>query len=259
MSLTDTTTKKTKKQSRGWFAELMSTIVYPLVTVVAVYSLLFQPFRIPSASMVDTLEIGDFVWVTKFSYGYSKHSVPFSPDLFDGRIWSAEPKQGDVAVFKWPGDNSTDYIKRVIGLPGDRVQVIAGVLHINGLAVKREFIADMDFQYYDPRLSGQARFLGKKYRETLPSGVSHFILEATDSGRADNTAEITVPAGAYFMMGDNRDNSEDSRVWGTVPFENMVGRADRIFPSWDGGVGEWYEFWTWPMSIRWERLFQSIE
>ncbi|BCW89078.1 Signal peptidase I [Alphaproteobacteria bacterium SO-S41] len=264
MSLSDAPVTKKAKRNRGWFHEIISTFVYPLVAVVAVYTLLFQPFRIPSGSMIDTLLIGDFVWVEKFSYGYSKHSIPFSPDVFEGRIWAANPQQGEVAVFKWPVDDSTDFIKRVIGLPGDKVQMKEGRLYINGVAAKTDFVEDVDFEYYDPQRPGPSgnglvRYKGKKYLETLPNGVSHYILKESDSGRENNTPEFTVPDGQYFMMGDNRDNSQDSRSWGGVPVVNFVGRAVRIFPSVDGAKSAWYEVWNWPFAIRWDRLFQSID
>ena len=263
--MTDTVPSKKRRKKRGWFHEIVSTFVYPLALVLGVYSFLFQPFRIPSASMVDTLLVGDFVWVTKFSYGYSKHSIPFSPDLFDGRIWGSEPELGDVVVFKLPRDNSTDYIKRVVGLPGDRVQMIGGVLHLNGEAVQTEFVGEVMV----PSESGRSTERLMKYRETLPNGVSHDILRVPGSRPQqgldpNNTEEYIVPEGHYFMVGDNRDNSIDSR-WpkfngvGYVPYENLVGRADRIFPSWDAAQTEWYEVWNWPMAIRWERLFQAID
>lgn len=260
MSLSEAPTTTTKKKpARGWFREIVSTVVYPLVAVVAIYSLLFQPFRIPSGSMIDTLLVGDFVWVTKFSYGYSKHSIPFSPPLFEGRIFASEPERGDVIVFKLPRDNSTDYIKRLIGLPGDRIQVKQGVLYINGTAVRMELIGEVDV----PNEGGGATTHVTKYRETLPNGVAHYILKESDTGFQNNTQEYVVPPGHYFMMGDNRDNSVDSRYptergVGFVPFENFEGRADLIFPSWDGSA-DWYEFWKWPFAIRWDRLFHGIE
>ena len=266
MSSIDVPARKKPKPSRGWFHEIISTFVYPLLAVVAVYSLLFQPFRIPSGSMIDTLLVGDFVWVSKFSYGYSKHSVPFSPPLFEGRIWGGEPERGDVIVFKLPRDNSTDYIKRLVGLPGDRVQVKDGILIINGEPVKTEFVGEVEV----PIESGRAgTHKVRKYRETLPGGVTHYILQERDGGTSlgidpDNTPEYVVPAGHYFMMGDNRDNSVDSR-WptasgvGFVPYENLVGRAERIFPSWDASQSAFWEIWNWPAAIRWDRLFQSID
>ena len=268
MSLSDAPAKtKRKAAKRGWFHEIVSTIVYPLLTVVAIYSLLFQPFRIPSSSMVDTLLVGDFVWVSKFSYGYSKHSVPFSPPLFEGRIWGAEPVRGDVIVFKLPSDNSTDYIKRLIGMPGDRIQIKEGVLIINGTPVKLESLGEIDVP---AESSIGATRRTNKFRETLPNGVSHDIL--MEPGRtssykgidSNNTAEYVVPAGHYFMMGDNRNNSIDSR-WptetgvGFVPYENLVGRAEMLFPSWDSSQADWWAVWEWPFAIRWERLFKAID
>ncbi|MCC6919718.1 MAG: signal peptidase I [Alphaproteobacteria bacterium] len=264
MSLSEVPSK-TKKPARGWLHEIVSTIVYPLALVLGVYTLLFQPFRIPSGSMIDTLLIGDFVWVSKFSYGYSKHSIPFSPDVFDGRIWGAEPTRGDVVVFKLPRDNSTDYIKRLIGLPGDKVQVIRGVLHINGQPVKMEYVGEVDVTSEG---SGNYTRHTNKYLETLPNGVSHYILQDDRPPRegfdAQNTDVYVVPAGHYFFMGDNRDNSTDSR-WpiesgvGFVPYENLVGRADRIFPSWDSQKADWWEVWEWPFAVRWDRLLQPID
>lgn len=265
MSLNDAVPSKKRRKKRGWFHEIISTFVYPLLLVLGVYSFLFQPYRIPSSSMVDTLLVGDFVWVTKFSYGYSKHSIPFSPNLFEGRIWGAEPTRGDVIVFKLPRDNSTDYIKRLIGLPGDRVQVIEGRLYINGEAVKTELQGEIEV----PSETGRSSERVVKYRETLPNGVSYDILRVA-GGKSqlgldpNNTDEYVVPEGHYFFMGDNRDNSVDSR-WpisngvGYVPYENLVGRADRVFPSWDSSQADWYEVWKWPLAIRWDRLFQAID
>jgi signal peptidase I len=200
--------------------------------------------------------IGDYLFVSKYSYGYSKHALPFSPNLFEGRIWSANPARGDIAVFKLPKDNSTDYIKRVIGLPGDRIQMIDGVLHINNTAVRRERIADFESTDAWGRPQRVAQ-----YRETLPGGVSHIIIERDgDRGYWDNTRVYTVPAGHYFMMGDNRDNSTDSRdeqSVGPVPLENFVGRAQIIFFSIEEGEAAW-QIWRWPVSVRWGRLFQAI-
>jgi signal peptidase I len=193
--------------------------------------------------------------VSKFSYGFSHYSLPWSPPLFSGRIWSASPQRGDVVVFRLPKDDSVDYIKRLIGLPHDRIQMINGVLHINGEPVKREYLGD----FVDADEDGRSVRL-QRWRETLPNGVTY---TAHYSGREefqDNTQVFEVPDGHYFMMGDNRDNSQDSRFLdavGYVPFANIIGRAQIIFFSIDGNVHAW-EVWTWPWSVRWERFFSLV-
>ena len=205
--------------------------------------------------MIPTLLIGDYLFVSKYSYGYSKHSIPFSPNLFEGRILGSPPKRGDVVVFKLPRDNSTDYIKRVIGLPGDRIQMMDGVLHINGVAVKRERIDDF---IETEEGSGTTRV--KRWRETLPNGVSYTTLDLIDNGFYDNTPVYMVPDGHYFMMGDNRDNSTDSRVLsqvGYVPGENIIGKAQIIFFSIRDDTHAW-EVWRWPWSVRLDRLFTLV-
>jgi signal peptidase I len=203
--------------------------------------------------MIPTLLIGDYLFVSKYSYGYSRFSFPLSLPLFEGRILGSEPERGDVAVFRLPRDTNIDYIKRVIGLPGDRVQMRQGRLYINGQLVPRRKIAD----YQDQNASGsKLRF--QRYVETLPGGVEHVIIEANDRGLYDNTREYVVPPGHYFMMGDNRDNSADSRAdVGFVPLENFVGRAEFTFYSFEDSTSAW-EIWKWPTSIRWGRLFQTI-
>jgi signal peptidase I len=246
-----------KKKEEGGLMETVKVIVQALLIALVIRTFLFQPFNIPSGSLIPTLLVGDYLFVSKYTYGYSKHSVPFSPDLFAGRVWGSEPKRGDIAVFKLPKDNTTDYIKRVIGMPGDRIQVIDGVVHINNTAVKRERIADFETADAWGRPQKVAQ-----YRETLPGGVSHVIIERDgDRGYWDNTRVYTVPVGHYFMMGDNRDNSTDSRdeqSVGPVPFENFVGRAEIIFFSIEEGEAAW-QIWRWPVSVRWNRLFQSIK
>ena len=246
----------TKKSRRGGLSDTIRVVIHALILAMLVRVFLFQPFNIPSGSMIPTLMVGDYLFVSKYSYGYSKYSFPFSPDLFAGRIWASAPKRGDVAVFKLPRDNETDYIKRVIGLPGDRIQVIDSVLHINGEAVKRERIGD----YVMRDAFGNTRRVAR-YRETLPNGVSYPTLDLVKHGFGDNTKAYKVPEGHYFMMGDNRDNSTDSRVAGAVgyvPFENFVGRAEIIFFS-AGGDAHFWEFWRWPGAIRWQRFFYLVD
>lgn len=238
-----------EKKSSG-VLETIRTVVYAVLIALLVRTFAYEPFNIPSKSMVPTLLVGDYLFVSKLSYGYSRYSLPFGLRLFDGRIWESQPERGDVAVFKLPTDNSTDYIKRVIGLPGDTVQVIDGLLHINGEPVKRERIAD----YVDP----DTKAVLMQYIETLPNGAQHRILEAGDDRAFDQTPPFRVPEGHYFMMGDNRDNSADSRAGvGFVPAENLIGRAEVLFFSTDGSAHLW-EFWRWPGAIRFSRIFDQV-
>jgi len=233
--------------------EGIKTIVYALLIALVIRTFLFQPFNIPSGSMMDTLLIGDYLFVSKYSYGYSKHSFPFSPDVFDGRILGAMPERGDVVVFANPNDGWKDYIKRVIGLPGDTVQMIDGVLYINGQASTYRKVED----YVETDRYGIERRV-PKYIETLPNGFQHYVLDAAPNGPNDNTEEFVVPEGHFFMMGDNRDNSDDSRGRvGYVAEENLIGHAQLIFFSTDGSA-EWWEFWNWPFAIRYSRLFNFV-
>jgi len=240
----------------GGIGDFIKTIFYAGLIAIGVRTVAYEPFNIPSGSMIPTLLIGDYLFVSKFSYGYSRYSLPFGLDLFDERVWFTAPERGDVAVFKLPTNPKVDYIKRIVGLPGDRIQVKGGILHINGEAVKRERIED----YVIHDAWGNATRLAQ-YVETLPGGVKHPIIEVTDNGTLDNTSVYTVPPGHYFMMGDNRDNSQDSRVLGAVgfvPVENFVGRAEFLFFSTDGSAG-FLEFWKWPFAPRYGRLFQGID
>jgi signal peptidase I len=242
------------KRREGGFAETIRVVFHALIIALVIRTFLFQPFNIPSGSMIPTLLVGDYLFVSKYSYGYTHYSLPFSPPLFPGRILGGEVHRGDVVVFRLPKDDSIDYIKRVVGLPGDRIQVIDGVLNVNGQPVKREHIDD-----YVTDDDGVVQRV-KQYRETLPNGVTYTTLDLTDNGFYDNTPVYTVPAGDYFMMGDNRDNSTDSRVLsqvGYVPYENIIGKAQIIFFSIGNGAHAW-EVWRWPWTVRWDRLFKLV-
>jgi signal peptidase I len=244
-----------RKSAGGW-AETVRTVLYAVLIAVVVRTVAFEPFNIPSASMVPTLLIGDYLFVSKYSYGYSRYSLPFGLPLIPGRILAGMPERGDVAVFKLPKDNKTDYIKRIVGLPGDRIQVKGGILYINEQPVVRERIADLIES--DGFGNERRRF---QYIETLPNGRKHRIIEVSDrEPNSDDTQVFLVPKDHFFAMGDNRDNSLDSRYIGQVgyvPIENLVGRAEMIFFSTDG-TAAWWEFWRWPFAIRYGRLFQGI-
>ncbi|MDA5194267.1 signal peptidase I [Govanella unica] len=246
-----------EKKVEGSLGETLRTIGFALLIAIVFRSFVYQPFNIPSESMVPTLLVGDYLFVSKFAYGYSRHSLPFSPPIFDGRIFEKPVKRGDVVVFKLPRDNSTDYIKRIVGLPGDRVQMRDGVLFLNDQPVKRERVTD--FVADDPNLTVHRAI---QYRETLPNGVSYNTLDLYGPTDADNTPVFEVPKGYYFAMGDNRDNSADSRLpmsigVGFVPAENLLGKAEIITFSTDGGARLW-EFWKWLPSMRFSRFFKPI-
>jgi signal peptidase I len=242
------------KRKEGGLVENVRVVVHALLIALVIRTLLFQPFNIPSGSMKATLLVGDYLFVSQYSYGYSRYSLPLSLPLFSGRIFGSAPERGDVVVFRLPKDDSMDYIKRVIGLPGDHIQMIDGLLHINGVPVKREPAGD----FIDDENGGPERV--RRWRETLPNGVSYYALDLQDNGFLDNTQEYEVPSGHYFMMGDNRDNSADSRVLsavGYVPFENLIGKAQIIFFSIGDGEPAWH-LWSWPWAVRWSRLFTIV-
>lgn len=248
-----TPSNATKRRSGGWL-ENVKTILYAGLIAIFIRTVAFEPFNIPSGSMIPTLLVGDYLFVSKYSYGYSRFSLPYSPNLFSGRIFDSLPHRGDVVVFKYPRDNVTDYIKRVIGLPGDRIQMREGQLYVNGQIVPRESLGP-----YTADDNG-VRTEGREYLEKLPNGPSHLLLKLTDEGGANNTQEYVVPPGHLFCMGDNRDNSADSRFMnavGFVPVENLLGRAVFIFFSVDATTPLW-QIWEWPFEIRWNRLFSVI-
>jgi len=247
-----------KSSAAGEMVEIVKTVVYALLIALVLRVLLFQPFTIPSASMEPNLYQGDYIIVSKFTYGYSRHSILFSPPLFPGRIFSHPAQRGDIVVFKLPRDNHTDYVKRVIGVPGDRVQMKDGLLYLNGQQVPRTFMgtAKEDSGY------GFVRDIAR-YRETLPGGKSYMTNDFGTDGELDNTEVFVVPEGHYFMMGDNRDNSSDSRVTpeaggvGFVPAENLEGKAQIILLSWDANASI-FKPWTWVLDARPSRFFNVL-
>ena len=243
------------KKTSG-LGETLRTVIYAVIIALGVRTFLYEPFNIPSGSMKPTLLVGDFLFVSKFTYGYSRYSLPLSLPLINGRILARDPERGDVAVFKLPSDNATDYIKRVIGLPGDRIQVRDGILHINRKPVQRELQDTIEVETQTGRMEQVS-----VYVETLPNGRQHLIWEASDSEHYDNTPEYIVPEGHFFMMGDNRDSSQDSRVQskvGFVPLENMVGQAKFLFFSHNDSARLW-EIWRWPQAIRASRIGDGIQ
>jgi len=240
--------KQEDKKSGGGMRGIIGAIFLAL----AIRSFLFEPYNIPSSSMVPTLLIGDYLFVTKFDYGYSKHSFPYSVPLIPkGRIFAEFPQRGDIVIFKKPPENTTDYIKRVIGLPGDTIQMKNGRLYINDQIVQRE---EKGQELWQTELG---ELLYTRYTETLPGGVTHDIYEVNDSSEYDNTTPITVPEDSFFMMGDNRDNSLDSRYFGVVPAVNLEGKARLIFYSTNGN-GWFFQFWRWKEFLRLERFFTDI-
>ncbi len=238
--------------------EIISVVFVAAILVLFLRTFLFQPFTITSASMEPNLYQGDYIIVSKWDYGYSKHSALFSAPLFEGRILEKQPKRGDIAVFKLPSDNKTDYIKRIIGLPGDRIQMKEGRLYINEALVPAEHLGPVGNNYSS---DSQVALL---WSEALPDGRTHNMQDIVSDGPVDNTDVYTVPAGHYFAMGDNRDNSLDSRYppingqgVGFVPAENLEGRARFVLMSWNEGSSLWKP-WTW-LNFRWDRFFKGLK
>lgn len=236
------------------FWDNLKTVILAVFIALLIRSFLFEPFRIPSGSMYPTLRVGDYLFVSKYTYGYSRYSFPGGFPLFKGRIWYSEPKRGDVVVFRFPKDVRTDFIKRIIGLPGDKIQIKKGRLYINGEQIARQ----KEDGYVIDEYVRMPEFY-RQYEETLPEGLKHKIIEISDKERiVDNTEEFVVPADSFFVMGDNRDRSDDSRLSvGFVPKENLVGKARFLFFS-HNDKGEIYLPLTWKRAIRWSRLFKGI-
>jgi len=239
--------------------EIVKTVVYALLIALVLRVIFFQPFTIPSASMEPNLYEGDYVIVSKYSYGYSKHSIPFSPPVFDGRIMESAPQRGDIAVFKLPLDNRTDYIKRIIGLPGDRVQMRGGLLYVNDKLVERAPLSPSKTLVAPGVEVDIAR-----YQERLESGRTFNTQDQGPDNQLDNTEVFLVPEGHYFAMGDNRDNSMDSRMppvdqgVGFVPAENLVGKAQIILLSWKPEASI-FKPWTWILDARPSRFFKVLK
>ena len=257
MARTKFSERSRKRKSSGLW-DTLRTVLYAIIAAMIVRTVALEPFNIPSGSMIPTLLVGDYLFVSKYAYGYSKYSLPWSIDLFSGRLFGSAPERGDVAVFRLPRDNETDYIKRIVGLPGDRLQVKDGLLYVNEVAVERRQIENFTFT----DAYGRDRSI-PQFTETLDNGVRHNTLDANPNGNLDNTKVYTVPEGHYFAMGDNRDNSLDSRIdnaysgVGFIPAENLVGRAEFIFYSTNGGAAIW-EIWKWGDATRFERLFTAV-
>ena len=251
--------KKRARHEGDSLWELAKTVFYALLIAAVVRTVFFQPFNIPSGSMENTLLIGDYLFISKFSYGYSLYSLPWGYWLrrhvdLPGRILASQPERGDIVVFKYPPDNKTDYIKRVIGLPGDRIQMKEGMLYINGKPVPKVRADD----YLETDEYGHTAHV-PRFKETLPNGVSYYVLDRYPDSGYDTTPVYLVPAGHYFMMGDNRDNSDDSRGHvGMVPFENLEGRARFIWFSIDDSA-RWFEPWTWFGAIRFDRMGTIVD
>ena len=237
--------------------DLAKTVLIAVAIALVLRIVIFQPFNIPSGSMKPNLLIGDFLVVSKPTFGYSRASLvyPLTRLPLEGRIFSGEPERGDVVVFKNRKHGNRDYIKRVIGMPGDEIRVIGGLLHINGEAVPKEFIG-----FVEGACDGRP---GPLYTETLDNGVSYKVQEcAGDNGHLDNVGPYRVPAEHFFMMGDNRDQSQDSRVSHQVGYihkDDIVGRAERLFFSVDGARAQFWQVWNWPFAIRYGRLLDPVE
>ena len=241
--------------NKNFVIENTKTLFYALVIAIAIRSLLIQPFYIPSSSMEPNLLVGDRIFVTKYSYGYSKHSFPFSPPIFKGRIMQRNPERGDIVVFKTPADNRTDYIKRLIGLPGDKVQFISSNLYINSSEVMKSRLSTNDLIF-----CGKKKIDVFTFEELLPNGKK-FITVYSKEYTFQNSDPFIIPKNHYFFLGDNRDCSKDSRFLSSVGYvhkDNLVGKAQFIFFSSDRSIGSIFSFWKWNKSLRFNRFFKKL-
>ena len=232
-----------KETTSSWIKSNLITIFYAIIIALVIRTFLFQPFFIPSSSMEPGLIVGDRIFASKYDYGYSRHSFPFSLPIIKERVFENLPKRGDVVIFK-PPHTRNDYIKRLIGLPGDKIKILDGIIYINSIPIKTEFLRKDNNDI-------------SIYKETMSNGLSYEIKDLGDKPQ-DNVKEFLVPENHYFFMGDNRDNSNDSRFWGSVPKERLVAKAQIIFFSTKDG--SWFiEFWRWPFDIQFERLFKLVK
>jgi signal peptidase I len=241
--------------NKNFIVENTKTLFYALIIALIIRSFLIQPFYIPSSSMEPNLLVGDRLFVTKYSYGFSKHSFPFSPPIFDGRILFNKPKRGDVVVFKTPADNRTDYIKRLIGLPGDEIKFLDSNLYLNKSEILKSRISKSDLIY-----CGNKTIEVFTFQEILPNGKEHLTVYLKNFS-FQNSDTFKVPQNHYFFLGDNRDCSKDSRFLSSVGYvheDNLVGKAQFIFFSSDKSVGNFFSFWKWDKSIRFDRFFKKI-
>ncbi len=241
--------------NKKFFIENIKTLFYALIIAILIRSFFIQPFYIPSSSMEPNLLVGDRLFVTKYTYGFSKHSLPFSPPLFKGRIFNNKPMRGDIIVFKTPADNRTDYVKRLIGLPGDKIQFIDSNLYLNKSEVLKSKISSIEIIF-----CGNKPIEVFTFEELLPSGKKYKTVYLKDSA-FNNSDQYIVPDNHYFFLGDNRDCSKDSRFLTSVGYvheDNLVGKVQFIFFSSDRSIGSIFTFWKWNKSIRFDRFFKRI-
>jgi len=226
-------------------------ITYAVLAALAIRSFMFEPFSIPSGSMYPNLKVGDYLFVSKYSYGFSKHSLPLSLPFIPGRIFYEEPRRGDIVVFKTPEDNRTDYIKRLIGLPGDKIKMVSNEIFVNDKKISTKILLNEKYKFID------VQRIEEKLSNNRSYNVYEFVKPFLDFD-TNNFSEVTVPENHFFVLGDNRDNSQDSRYIGFIPKNNLVGRAEMVFLSFDTEIGSFFKFWTWYPALRKDRFFVSL-